>query len=551
MLKISTQIFVVIIIIYLIGFGIDVMDVDAAQYASMSREMLASGHFLQVYDFGKDYLDKPPFLFWISALSMKIFGVNNFAYRFPSFLFALFAIFSTFKFANLYYKKEVAVLAAIILASCQALFLINHDVRTDTILMSWVIFSIWQLAEWYEKNKLQNFLLASIGIAGGLLTKGPIALFVPIFAFGSQIILQRNFRMIFKWQYILGIIIIGSLLLPMCIGLYQQFDLHPEKHVIDKTGVSGLRFYFWTQSFGRITGESEWNNGANIFFLLQNMLWSFLPWILFFLIAFFEEVKQLIRQKFKLLPRQEWISMGGFLLTYLALGMSKYQLPHYIFVVFPFAAIITAKFLYALLFEEKYNAKFRNVLTWIHFVVFSLLWIALIFLLSYCFDNIPVWVVAIAVILFVVYNYLFFSKTQLLPKLLTICLFTIIGVNLFLNYSVYPALLKYQMGSVVGRWIYNNKIPVDRCYLYQTNNIHSLDFYAQSIIGQKKSTNELLAGDYLIADKTVFADLDKTGRKYTVEFTGNDFHVTGLSFQFLNPKTRAGEVTPYEVVKIQ
>jgi 4-amino-4-deoxy-L-arabinose transferase-like glycosyltransferase len=551
MLKISTWTFAVIIIIYLIGFGIDVMDIDAAQYASMSREMLASGHFLQVYDFGKDYLDKPPFLFWISALSMKIFGANNFAYRFPSFLFALFAIFSTFKFAGLYYKKEIAVLAAIVLASCQALFLINHDVRTDTILMSWVIFSIWQLAEWYKNDRLQNFILASIGIAGGLLTKGPIALFVPIFAFGSQIILQRNFKMIFKWQYIVGIVIIGLLLLPMCIGLYQQFDLHPEKHVIDKTGVSGLRFYFWTQSFGRITGESEWNNGANIFFLLQNMLWSFLPWILFFLIAFFEEVKQLIQQKFKLLPGQEWISMGGFLLTYLALGMSKYQLPHYIFVVFPFAAIITAKFLYALLFEEKYTIKFENTLTWLHFVIFSLLWIALIFLLSYCFNSIPVWVVAVAVILFVIYTYLFFNKMQALPRLLTICLFTIISVNLFLNYSVYPALLQYQMGSVVGRWISENKIPVDRCYLYQTNNIHSLDFYAQSIIGQKDSTNQLLSGDYLIGDKTTFADLDKTGKKYTVEFTGDDFHVTGLSLQFLNPKTRAGEVTPYEVVKIQ
>jgi 4-amino-4-deoxy-L-arabinose transferase-like glycosyltransferase len=551
MLKLSTWIFAIIVIVYLIGFGIDVMDVDAAQYASMSREMLASARFLHVYDFGKDYLDKPPFLFWVSALSMKIFGVNNFAYRFPSFLFALFAIFSTFKFANLYYKKEIAMLAAIILASCQALFLINHDVRTDTILMSWVIFSIWQLAEWYKNDKLKHFILASIGIAGGLLTKGPIALFVPIFAFGSQIVLQRDFKMIFKWQYILGIVIIGLLLLPMCIGLYQQFDLHPEKHIIDKTGVSGLRFYFWTQSFGRITGESEWNNGANIFFLLQNMLWSFLPWILFFLIAFFEETRQLIKQKFKLLPDQEWICMGGFLLTYLALGMSKYQLPHYIFVVFPFAAIITAKFLYALLFEEKYSIQFKNSLLWLHFVIFSLLWVALVFLLSYCFSSIPIWVACTAVFLFIVFWYLFFYRNKILPRLLTICLFTIIGINLFLNYSVYPALLSYQMGSVVGRWIHNNKLPTDRCYLYKTNDIHSLDFYAQSIIGHKDSTDQLLPGDYLIADKSKLADLDKAGKKYTVEYEGDDFHVTALSLQFLNPATREGEVTPYEVAKIQ
>jgi len=552
MLKLTTYIFAGICIIYLIGFGIDIMDIDAAQYASMSREMLASGHFLHVYDFGRDYLDKPPFLFWISALSMKIFGVNNFAYRFPSFLFSLFAIFSTFKFAGLYYKKEVAVLSAIVLASCQALFLINHDVRTDTILMSWVIFSIWQLAEWYKNNKLLHFILAFIGIAGGLLTKGPIALFVPIFAFGSQFVLQRNFKMFFRWQYILGIFIIGLLLLPMCIGLYQQFDLHPEKIVINKTGVSGLRFFFWTQSFGRITGESEWNNGANIFFLLQNMLWSFLPWILFFLIAFFEEAKQLIKQKFKLLPDQEWICMGGFLLTYLALGMSKYQLPHYIFVVFPFAAIITAKFLYALLFEEKYSYRFKKSLQWIHLVIFTLLWIALIFLLSYCFNSIPLWIPCVALFLFFVFIYLAFNKNKKRPRLLIICLFTIMSVNLFLNYSIYPALLSYQMGSVVGRWIHDSKIPTDRVYLYQENDIHSLDFYAQSIIGHKDSTDQLLPGDYLIiTDKNKLADLNKAEKKYTIEFDGEDFHVTSLSLQFLNPATREGEVRPYVVAKIQ
>ena len=552
MLKLTTYIFAGICIIYLIGFGVDVMDVDAAQYASMSREMLASRHFLQVYDFGKDYLDKPPFLFWVSALSMKIFGVNNFAYRFPSFLFSLFAIFSTFKFAGLYYKKEVAVLSAIVLASCQALFLINHDVRTDTILMSWVIFSIWQLAEWYKNDKLLHFILAFIGIAGGLLTKGPIALFVPIFAFGSQFVLQRNFKIFFRWQYILGILIIGLLLLPMCIGLYQQFDLHPEKMVINKTGVSGLRFYFWTQSFGRITGESEWNNGANIFFLLQNMLWSFLPWILFFLIAFFEEVKQLVKQKFKLLPDQEWICMGGFLLTYVALGMSKYQLPHYIFVVFPFAAIITAKFLYALLFEKKYSYRFKKSLLWMHFVVFTLLWIALIFLLCYCFTSIPSWVAYVALFLFIVFYYLFFKRNREMPRILTICLFTIMGVNLFLNYAVYPALLSYQMGSVVGRWIHESDIPVDHVYLYQENDIHSLDFYARSIIGHKDSTNQLLPGDYLIiTDKNKIADLDKAEKKYTIEFEGDDFHVTSLSLQFLNPATREGEVKPYVVAKIQ
>ena len=79
MRKIIFFFFLFVCIVYLTGFGIDVMDIDAAQYASMSREMLTSGHYLQLYDMGKDYLDKPPFLFWVSSLSMRFFGATNFA----------------------------------------------------------------------------------------------------------------------------------------------------------------------------------------------------------------------------------------------------------------------------------------------------------------------------------------------------------------------------------------------------------------------------------------------------------------------------------------
>ena len=76
--------------VQLVGvFCIPLMDIDAAQYASISREMLERNSFLQIYDLGKDYLDKPPMLFWLSALSMKIFGISDWAYRLPSFIFLL------------------------------------------------------------------------------------------------------------------------------------------------------------------------------------------------------------------------------------------------------------------------------------------------------------------------------------------------------------------------------------------------------------------------------------------------------------------------------
>ncbi|MDP9040448.1 MAG: glycosyltransferase family 39 protein, partial [Bacteroidota bacterium] len=249
---------VVCILLYLLGWLIPLMEIDAVQYANISREMLGNKQYIQLYDLGKDYLDKPPMLFWLSAMSMKIFGVSDFSYRLPSYLFSALAIYSTYRFSLLFYNPRIAWLSALVLASCQAIFLITHDVRTDTMLMGWVMLSIWQLAVWYSANRWRNLILASVAITGGMMTKGPIALMVPVFAFLPHFILQRKFSQLFRWQYLVILFIIAILLFPMSLGLYRQYDLHPEKVMYGQKGISGLRFFYWTQSFGRITGESTW-----------------------------------------------------------------------------------------------------------------------------------------------------------------------------------------------------------------------------------------------------------------------------------------------------
>ena len=542
--------FAAVLIVYLIGFGIDVMDIDAAQYASMSREMVQTGNYLQLYDVGKEYLDKPPFLMWISAASMKIFGINNFAYRLPSFLFSLLAIVSTFKLAQQFYNDKIAFLSALVLASSQGFILMNHDVRTDTILMSWVVFTLWQLAVFYKTNSFLPFFAACVGIAGGLMTKGPIALIVPIFAFGSHFLLQRNFRSFFKWQYLAGIVIIGILILPMCIGLYQQFDMQPDKTVNGKTGVSGLRFFFWTQSFGRITGESEWNNNSNIFFLLQNMLWSFLPWIFLFLLAFYIQAKYILRQRFKISMQQEAITIGGFLLTYLSLGLSNYQLPHYIFVVFPLASIITARFLYSITEEQKYR-KMYTPLLYGHVVLFVLMWIALCALLYFPFTNIPGFASVIALILLILFLYIFITQKNRRSILITLCLFTTIGINFFLNTSFYPSLLQYQMGSRAGRWIAKQQIPTANIKVYKIEAWRSLHFYAKGNIYRQDSIENIKSGNWIITGKENLAEFKQRGVKYDIFFQGKGFHVSRLSLKFINPSRREKQLTPYTIVKIK
>ncbi|MFX6019317.1 glycosyltransferase family 39 protein, partial [Acinetobacter baumannii] len=81
--------------------------------------------------------------------SMYVLGIHDWAYRLPSVIMLLVAILATYRFAKIYYEENIARLSAMILASSQALFLMAHDVRTDTMLMGWVMLSIWQLAAWF------------------------------------------------------------------------------------------------------------------------------------------------------------------------------------------------------------------------------------------------------------------------------------------------------------------------------------------------------------------------------------------------------------------
>lgn len=547
--KTNLIIFSALLLIIGIGFNIDLMDIDAAQYASISSEMLHSGNYLHVFDAGKDYLDKPPFLFWISAASMKIFGTGNFGYRLPSVLFAFLAIFSTFKLASLYYSRERAAIAAIVLACSQGFILMNHDVRTDTLLMGCVICSVWQLAEWFISKKFIHLISGCTFIALGMMTKGPIAIMVPVFAFFPQLMFSKNLKQLFRWEHIPGLLIITLLLVPMSWGLYDQFDKHPEKIVNEASGVSGLRFYYWTQSFGRITGESNWNNNSNIFFLLQNMLWSFLPWIIIFLMALTKELKKQFKARFIIKEREEVISLFGFLLTYLSLGLSKYQLPHYIFVAFPFAAIITSGWLYD--FSKGLFISWRKTILRVHFFIFILLWIALLALLYIPFPEISkIWLVAALTGFFGLF-FIYLSYRSRSDLLLILSVYTILGLNLFINGAFYPALLKYQGGSNMGRWINDHGIQPAQTGVYQYKIWRSLNFYSGGTILQKDSLSQYQPGEYMICNIEKLKEFSEKKLKFEILFQTVDYPVTRLSLEFLNPRTREAMLSRLTLIKLK
>jgi 4-amino-4-deoxy-L-arabinose transferase-like glycosyltransferase len=538
--------------VHLIGvLNIPLMDIDAAQYASISREMLERNSFLQIYDLGKDYLDKPPMLFWLSALSMKIFGVYDWAYRVPSFIFLILALYATFKFAQLKYNQTVAQLAVLILASCQAFFLIAHDVRTDTMLMGWVALSIWLIAKWESSNTWSDFVLAMVAIAGGMMTKGPIALVVPVLAFAPHWFFLKKWAYFFKPIYLLGIIIIGILLIPMSWGLYQQFDLQPGKLINNIPIQSGLRFYYWTQSFGRYTGENYYHEMSYPSFLLENMLWSFLPWIFIFIWAFIAKFITIIKEGlFKV--QTERISFFGFLLTYLVLSRSQAQLPHYIFVVFPLAAILTAAHFSSLLEQADRLHKWIKWFFGFHLIIFTILLIAMILIIKIPFGKMDgpwgLWIF-FGTIIFMINNGPRYQN--LIQRWINMSVVLMIGLNLVLNSFFYPNLLQYQWGNALVQQAKEKKWDIKKAALYKIPNSNAFHYYGQHVFPIIQDSSLLKEGQWVVADSIPAQQLKLDFPNSTILYQGYRFHVTLLTLTFLNPKTRSEELTPYVLMELK
>ena len=531
---------VALVAVYISNGFVDIMDVDAAQYASIALEMHDSGSYLQVFHRGADYLDKPPLLFWLSALSFKFFGIGNFQYKLPAILLLVFSLYATWRFARIWYDGRRAIFSALILGSSTAYFLITNDIRTDGILTSFVIFSIWQLSEYITKGQLKYLLLGAAGTALAMMSKGPIGIVLVAFALGGHFILRREWTRIFDWKWLLFILSVLILLVPMCYGLYLQFDLHPEKVVYGLQGPSGIRFFFWTQSFGRITGDIYWANDTGYFYFLHTILWDFQPWIFLFIPAFVIKIWRIVRSGMRVQGHDEGMSISIFTLGFVALSMSNYKLPHYIFPLFPFAAVMTADFAVSL--YEKFPTRFR-MMTRLHFGLLVLFFVVTV--VAYVmFFNAPWYLWVFSVLTLLLAWVLHFRISVGIDKLMLPAIVTMFMFGIIMSVYFYPNILNYQASSAAGKYIQQSDLSSRP--IYQFNHIDfAFDFYSRKVAPELRedSLSSIATGSLIYTDPEGVDILNGTGeQQFRIVREFDAFQVTQLSLDFLNKDTRHHEL---------
>jgi 4-amino-4-deoxy-L-arabinose transferase-like glycosyltransferase len=203
---------------------IPLLDKTEARYAEIARIMQETNQWIvPQIDYGIPFWAKPPLSTWLSAGSFVIFGVNEFASRFPSFILSILLLIIAGKMA----KKSGAsfYLPGFILLTMPEFLIHTGVVSTDTALefcVAIMMISFWKTMK-SEKKTYWNYLFF-IALGLGLLAKGPLIIvltFPPLFLWCCLDI--KRFRELFsKFSIIIGILITAIIGLPWYYFAEQQ-----------------------------------------------------------------------------------------------------------------------------------------------------------------------------------------------------------------------------------------------------------------------------------------------------------------------------------------
>jgi 4-amino-4-deoxy-L-arabinose transferase len=128
------------ILCYILPLGaIGLFVPDETRYAEIPREMIASGNWVVPHIDGLRYFEKPVLGYWVHAVSIMLFGENNFAVRLPSVVFVgltallLFFMVSRIKDSEDKEKGYTAVPASLIFLSCFEVFGVGNVAVLDNL----------------------------------------------------------------------------------------------------------------------------------------------------------------------------------------------------------------------------------------------------------------------------------------------------------------------------------------------------------------------------------------------------------------------------------
>jgi 4-amino-4-deoxy-L-arabinose transferase-like glycosyltransferase len=325
-------------------FSIPPIDRDEARFAQASKQMIETGDYLDIRYQQETRYKKPVGIYWLQVASTKVFGDPPYnqiwTYRIPSLFGALAALCLTYLIGRTLISAPVGFGAALLFASSLILSVEARLAKTDAMLLATILLAVWQLAKWYtqplSRQKTGGRVLLSLGIAAGILIKGPIILIVIGGLITAWLLLDPDFRRGDAMKTFQPLRMLGIVLL--CITPWLTM-------ITIKSGGA-----FWMESvghdmLGKVKSGQESHGlppGAHLAFLFL----LFLPAILSVTRGLFYAWKNRADKTVQFILA--WI-----IPAWIVFEVTPTKLPHYLLPVYPAIAILAALAISKLEFTDR------------------------------------------------------------------------------------------------------------------------------------------------------------------------------------------------------
>jgi 4-amino-4-deoxy-L-arabinose transferase-like glycosyltransferase len=312
-------------------------DVDAVQ-AQIARNMLNSGDWVTARLDGVPYLEKPPLLYWMIAISYKIFGVHDWSARIPVALSVIALCWTTSAFGLWAFGKRAGFYAGLCMSTCIGLFLFTRILLPDAMLTFSIALALWALLRTLDDDEPHPRAWAAVmaaSFAVGLLLKSLIGVVFPIGAAVLYLLITRQLFAARTWKRLRpfsGLLIILLIAVPWHILATIR---NPPYFSFTMKSIRGEYHGFWwfffineqLLRFLNLRYPRDYDTVPRSLFWLFNLIWLF-PWSVYLPAAFKLSYRPVDRAGRTRLMALCWI---GFVMVFFTFSTTQeyYSMPIY------------------------------------------------------------------------------------------------------------------------------------------------------------------------------------------------------------------------------
>lgn len=325
--KQAALLFVVALLCFMTFNGaIAVTDPVESNYALTAKEMLQSGDWLSPRIYGQYWFDKPIMIYWLIAFCYKLFGINEFAARLPSGIFSAMSIVFLYWFTNRMYNRQIAWLAALVLATSLEFWILARLIITDAALFFFNSVAMACLYLGFREQKRSWYLLAYAAAGLAVLTKGPVGILLPGLTIFVYIIVTRQWKLVYRLHLVSGLAVFLVVTAPWYSSMYFAH------------GQEFINTFFGLHNYLRATVSEHPDDNVFYYYLVLFPV-SLLPWS-GLLVAFIKDIRREVTTNLDIYL----LVWPGVMIVFYTLMATKYLT--YVFPAsFP-AAILIGKHLY-------------------------------------------------------------------------------------------------------------------------------------------------------------------------------------------------------------